>query len=99
MHSNIPGVNSTLSGTRVKLTINYTYSSYIFVAYMCLERPLVYGALASIQKRLGKDKFPLIEQNYYSSFRDLLFTPDFPVVVKVQFILECQRKSFAAKTN
>lgn len=51
---------------------------------MCLERPLVYGALASIQKRLGKDKFPLIEQNYYSSFRDLLFTPDFPVVVKVR---------------
>ena len=60
---------------------------------MCLERPLVYGALASIQKRLGKDKFPLIEQNYYSSFRDLLFTPDFPVVVKVQLILERQRKS------
>jgi len=34
--------------------------------YCCLERPLVYAALASICSRLGHDHFPLIPLTFYS---------------------------------
>jgi len=51
--------------------------------YMQLERPLMFGALRSVQKRLGADRFPLIEQNYYSSWSEMKFTPNYPIVVKV----------------
>ena len=50
--------------------------------YMCLERPLVFGGLMEIKKRLG-DSFPLIDQTYYSSYPQMIITPDFPIVVKV----------------
>ena len=33
---------------------------------MNLERPIMFGALTEIANRLGRDKFPLIEQTYYS---------------------------------
>ena len=59
-------------------SINSLYS-----IYSCLERPVVYGALLQIMKRLGKDKFPLIDQTYYSNFRTAIITPPFPNVVKV----------------
>jgi len=52
-------------------------------AYICLERPLVFGALKNIQKKLGKDNFPLIDQTFYSSYLDMLITPSFPLVAKV----------------
>ncbi len=34
--------------------------------YMNLERPIMFGALKEIKQRVGKDKFPLIDQNFYS---------------------------------
>ncbi|ELR10890.1 Synapsin, ATP binding domain containing protein [Acanthamoeba castellanii str. Neff] len=52
-------------------------------AYMCLERPTVFGELRKIQKRLGKDNFPVIEQTLYGNHREMLITPDFPIVGKV----------------
>eukprot|EP01113_Clastostelium_recurvatum_P046209 TRINITY_DN8057_c0_g1_i1.p1 TRINITY_DN8057_c0_g1~~TRINITY_DN8057_c0_g1_i1.p1 ORF type:complete len:391 (+),score=69.66 TRINITY_DN8057_c0_g1_i1:26-1174(+) len=52
-------------------------------AYSCLERPVVFGALKGIQARLGKDNFPLISQTYYPHHREMLITPDFPIVAKV----------------
>jgi len=52
-------------------------------AYMCLERPLVFAQLKAIQKRLGKDNFPVIEQTLYPSFREMLITPEYPIVGKV----------------
>lgn len=36
--------------------------------YMNLERPIMYGALKEIQKRVGNDAFPLIDINYYSHY-------------------------------
>jgi len=51
--------------------------------YGCLERPWVFAELIKIQKRLGSDVFPLIEQNYYSNHREMLITPQYPVVLKV----------------
>jgi hypothetical protein len=39
--------------------------------YMNLERPVMYGALKEIQKRLG-DKFPLIAVTYYSTHNGMV---------------------------
>ena len=52
-------------------------------AYLCGERPTTFGALKQIQDRLGKQNFPLIEQNYYASFREMLISPDLPCVCKI----------------
>jgi len=52
-------------------------------AYLCCERPTTFAALKDIQKRLGKAEFPVVEQTYYSSHRDMLITPDFPIVCKI----------------
>jgi len=51
--------------------------------YNFLHRPWVFAQLIAIQKRLGSEAFPLIEQTYYSSFRQMLITPRYPIVVKV----------------
>eukprot|EP01095_Lingulamoeba_sp_RSL-Kostka_P011210 TRINITY_DN41_c3_g1_i1.p1 TRINITY_DN41_c3_g1~~TRINITY_DN41_c3_g1_i1.p1 ORF type:complete len:252 (-),score=63.52 TRINITY_DN41_c3_g1_i1:355-1110(-) len=51
-------------------------------AYMALERPIFFGGLKSIQKRLGKDKFPLIPQTFFPGHREMLILPD-PCVIKI----------------
>ena len=51
--------------------------------YCTLERPWVYGELKKIQRRVGKDAFPLIAQSYYPSHREMRFDPGFPCVVKI----------------
>ena len=35
-----------------------------------------------IQKKLGKDEFPLIEQTMYPSYREMVISPDVPCVGK-----------------
>ena len=52
-------------------------------AYLCGERPTTYGALLDIQQRLGKERFPVIPQTYYSSYKEMLISPDVPFVCKV----------------
>lgn len=52
-------------------------------AYLCCERATTFGALKDIQKKHGKAAFPLIDQTYYGSHRELLITPDFPIVCKI----------------
>eukprot|EP01122_Echinamoeba_exundans_P001619 TRINITY_DN1163_c0_g1_i2.p1 TRINITY_DN1163_c0_g1~~TRINITY_DN1163_c0_g1_i2.p1 ORF type:complete len:294 (-),score=61.24 TRINITY_DN1163_c0_g1_i2:22-903(-) len=54
-------------------------------AYNCMERVIAYGGLVSIRQRLGKEKFPLIEQTYYSNHNDCVITPEFPLVVKLGY--------------
>ncbi|XP_055882489.1 synapsin-like isoform X3 [Biomphalaria glabrata] len=51
--------------------------------YNFLDKPWVFAQLIDIQKRLGKDVFPLIEQAYYPNHKEMLITPKFPVVVKI----------------
>lgn len=41
-------------------------------AYICLEKPTVFGALKGIKKKLGKDAFPLIDQNFYSHHKNMV---------------------------
>lgn len=52
-------------------------------SYMCLERPVVWGGLRSIQQKLGDHEFPLIDQAYYPSQYSLIVGPEYPFVAKV----------------
>lgn len=51
--------------------------------YMCLDRPVVHGGLLAIQRQLGLENFPLIEQTYYPNYEQMLITPRYPLVIKV----------------
>ncbi|XP_064605137.1 synapsin-like [Liolophura sinensis] len=52
-------------------------------AYNFLDKPWVFSHLIQIQRKVGKDNFPLIEQAYYPNHKEMLVTPKFPVVVKI----------------
>ncbi|KAM9361144.1 synapsin-2b [Symphorus nematophorus] len=51
--------------------------------YNLSDKPWAFSQLISNQKRLGSDKFPLIDQTFYPNYRDMITTPSFPVVVKI----------------
>ncbi|KAK3576656.1 hypothetical protein CHS0354_004941 [Potamilus streckersoni] len=56
--------------------------------YNFLDKPWVFARLIQIQRKLGKENFPLIEQAYYPNHREMvsnlwLITPTFPCVVKI----------------
>merc|ERR1712228_114815 len=51
--------------------------------YMNLERPIMLSALRAIEKRVGHNKFPLINATYYSSERQMVIAPEMPAVIKI----------------
>jgi len=53
--------------------------------YNFQDKPWVHSHLLDIQRRLGKEAFPLIGQTYYPDHRDMdtMTSPPFPCVVKV----------------
>ncbi|XP_055504203.1 synapsin-2b [Leucoraja erinacea] len=51
--------------------------------YNFCDKPWVFAQMASIYKRLGPEKFPLIEQIYYPNHKEMITMPTFPVVVKI----------------
>ncbi|XP_044204111.1 synapsin-2b [Thunnus albacares] len=51
--------------------------------YNLCDKPWAFSQLVSNQKKLGSDKFPLIDQTFYPNYRDMITTPSFPVVVKI----------------
>jgi len=51
--------------------------------YICQEKPVIYGKLLALKKKLGSDNFPLIDQAYYSSWKTMTFASGFPLVAKV----------------
>jgi len=54
--------------------------------YRCMDRPVVYAEMLKIQKRLGKEGFPLVPMNYYPNLKastQRLIAPSYPAVVKV----------------
>uniref|UniRef100_A0A087Y4Y9 Synapsin-1 n=1 Tax=Poecilia formosa TaxID=48698 RepID=A0A087Y4Y9_POEFO len=51
--------------------------------YNLCDKPWAFSQLINNQKRLGSDKFPLINQTFYPNYRDMITTPSFPVVVKI----------------
>ena len=50
--------------------------------YLCQEKPIIYGKLNTLKKKLGKERFPLIPQTYYASWKGMSFHTDLPLVVK-----------------
>jgi len=52
-------------------------------AYLCKDRPVVFGELKKIEKKLGHKNFPLIPQTLYTDYRNMIVTPSFPLVAKV----------------
>uniref|UniRef100_A0A8D3ATV5 Synapsin-1 n=1 Tax=Scophthalmus maximus TaxID=52904 RepID=A0A8D3ATV5_SCOMX len=51
--------------------------------YNLCDKPWAFSQLINNQKRLGSDKFPLIDQTFYPNYKDMISTPSFPVVVKI----------------
>ncbi|XP_023810643.1 synapsin-2 [Oryzias latipes] len=51
--------------------------------YNLCDKPWAFSQLINNQKRLGSDKFPLIDQTFYPNYKDMITTPGFPVVVKI----------------
>uniref|UniRef100_A0A8C5HFA2 Synapsin-1 n=1 Tax=Gouania willdenowi TaxID=441366 RepID=A0A8C5HFA2_GOUWI len=51
--------------------------------YNFCDKPWAFSALISNQKRLGQEKFPLIDQTFYPNYKDMITTPSLPVVVKI----------------
>ncbi|XP_073324100.1 synapsin-2b [Pagrus major] len=51
--------------------------------YNLCDKPWAFSQLINNQKRLGSDKFPLIDQTFYPNYKDMITSPSFPVVVKI----------------
>ncbi|XP_076124020.1 synapsin-2b [Alosa pseudoharengus] len=51
--------------------------------YNLCDKPWAFAQLIGTCKKLGPDKFPLIEQTYYPNHKDMISMPTFPVVVKI----------------
>ncbi|XP_065121992.1 synapsin-2b [Paramisgurnus dabryanus] len=51
--------------------------------YNLCDKPWAFAQLISTYVRLGPEKFPLIDQTFYSNHRNMITMPTFPVVVKI----------------
>ncbi|XP_015283068.1 PREDICTED: synapsin-3 isoform X1 [Gekko japonicus] len=54
-----------------------------FSVYNFCSKPWVFSQLIKIFNSLGPEKFPLVEQSFFPSHKQMLTTPTFPVVVKL----------------
>ncbi|XP_046478691.1 synapsin [Neodiprion pinetum] len=51
--------------------------------YNFQDKPWVFAHLLGLQRHLGRDNFPLIEQTYYPNHREMVTASKYPVVVKL----------------
>ncbi|KAK8724928.1 hypothetical protein OTU49_010984 [Cherax quadricarinatus] len=51
--------------------------------YNFQDKPWVFAHMMDIQKKLGKEKFPLIEQSYFPNHKEMLSAPRYPCVFKI----------------
>lgn len=51
--------------------------------YNFQDKPWVFGHLISLQKKLGKDNFPLIDQSFYPNWKEMMSSSKLPAVVKI----------------
>lgn len=51
--------------------------------YNYMDKAWVFSQLIRIQKRLGYEKFPLIEQTFYPSYAQMVTSSHFPIVLKI----------------
>ncbi|XP_041859293.1 synapsin-2a isoform X2 [Melanotaenia boesemani] len=51
--------------------------------YNLCDKPWAFAQLINTFRKLGVDKFPLIEQTFYPNYKEMVSMPSFPVVVKI----------------
>ncbi|XP_056305855.1 synapsin-2a [Danio aesculapii] len=51
--------------------------------YNLCDKPWAFACLINTYKKLGQEKFPLIEQTFYPNYKEMVTMPAFPVVVKI----------------
>ncbi|XP_019712169.1 synapsin-2a [Hippocampus comes] len=51
--------------------------------YNLCDKPWAFAQLINTFRKLGADKFPLIEQTFYPNYKEMASLPSFPVVVKI----------------
>uniref|UniRef100_A0A8C5D9Y2 Synapsin-1 n=1 Tax=Gouania willdenowi TaxID=441366 RepID=A0A8C5D9Y2_GOUWI len=51
--------------------------------YNLCDKPWAFAQLINTYRKLGADKFPLIEQTFYPNYKEMVSMPSFPVVVKI----------------
>ncbi|KAJ7330164.1 hypothetical protein JRQ81_016338 [Phrynocephalus forsythii] len=55
----------------------------LFSIYNFCSKPWVFSQLVKIFNSLGPEKFPLVEQTFFPSHKQMITTPSFPVVIKL----------------
>lgn len=51
--------------------------------YNLCDKPWAFAQLINTHRKLGAEKFPLIEQTFYPNYKEMVSMPTFPVVVKI----------------
>uniref|UniRef100_A0A146LYA3 Synapsin n=1 Tax=Lygus hesperus TaxID=30085 RepID=A0A146LYA3_LYGHE len=51
--------------------------------YNFQDKPWVFGHLISLQKRMGKENFPLIDQTFYPHWKEMMSSSRLPAVIKI----------------
>ncbi|XP_076023033.1 synapsin-2a [Genypterus blacodes] len=51
--------------------------------YNLCDKPWAFAQLINTHRKLGAEKFPLIEQTFYPNYKEMVTMPSFPVVVKI----------------
>nr|XP_020466425.1 synapsin-2-like [Monopterus albus] len=51
--------------------------------YNLCDKPWAFAQLINTYRKLGAEKFPLIEQTFYPNYKEMVGMPSFPVVVKI----------------
>ncbi|XP_058795229.1 synapsin [Phymastichus coffea] len=51
--------------------------------YNFQDKPWVFAHLLGLQRRLGRENFPLIEQTFYPNYREMVRAARYPLVVKL----------------
>ena len=71
-YGGVPSINSLQSIYNFQVTFVYQLLSPKISSRQ--DKPWVYAHLMDIQRSVGKENFPLIEQNYYPDHRDMVGT-------------------------
>ncbi len=69
------------------MTANIPAVNSLTSEYMNLERPIMWSSLREIKNRVGAEKFPLISQTYYSSHVQMVISPEYPAILKVNILI------------
>ncbi|XP_061779900.1 synapsin-2a [Nerophis lumbriciformis] len=51
--------------------------------YNLCDKPWAFAQLINTHRKLGADKFPLIQQTFYPNYKEMSSMPSFPVVIKI----------------